>query len=138
MASEQGPFYRALGIQIRKARKAKRLTQEGLAEMIGLSRTSVTNVERGRQPIYAHTLALLSSALECPFGSLVPQSLLLMTDEAPQEMENLDPQEKRWVAKVIGQSQYVEEKDAAEDSVGPKKGKRSTPSSRSGHSSSTR
>ncbi len=42
-------FYVKLGDSIRRRREELRLTQAELGESLGLSRTSVTNIERGRQ-----------------------------------------------------------------------------------------
>jgi transcriptional regulator with XRE-family HTH domain len=42
-------FYVKLGDSIRRRREESRLTQAELGESLGLSRTSVTNIERGRQ-----------------------------------------------------------------------------------------
>lgn len=44
-------FYVAVGARIRAARRAHRLTQQALADVIGLSRASVVNIERGKQAI---------------------------------------------------------------------------------------
>ena len=42
-------FYEELGTAIRLRREGLKMTQLDLSERMGLSRTSVTNIERGRQ-----------------------------------------------------------------------------------------
>jgi len=64
-------LYIELGILVRKNRDRLKLTQETLAERVGLSRTSITNIESGRQKILLHHLFLLAEAL-----SVSPQALL--------------------------------------------------------------
>jgi DNA-binding XRE family transcriptional regulator len=41
-------FYKKLGENIAKARSETKVTQAELAEKTGLSRTTITNIERGR------------------------------------------------------------------------------------------
>lgn len=49
-----------------------RLTQQDVAQRVGLSRTSITNIERGRQHIPLHFLYLLASAVGVPPEQLLP------------------------------------------------------------------
>ena len=48
------------------------MTQEALASEIGLSRTSIVNIERGRQQLLLHTLAQISAALSISLQDLLP------------------------------------------------------------------
>lgn len=56
-------FYEEFGANLRAARKRAGLTQQELAERIDLTRTSVTNIERGSQRIALHQLFELANAL---------------------------------------------------------------------------
>lgn len=49
------------------------MTQGRLATAVGFSRTSITNIERGRQKIFLHTLADVADALGVRLQDLVPQ-----------------------------------------------------------------
>jgi transcriptional regulator with XRE-family HTH domain len=49
--SQQNDYYLVVGSKIRKHREKAGLTQGELAEAVGLSRTSLTNIERGRQRV---------------------------------------------------------------------------------------
>ena len=44
-------IYKEFGKLLKKSRTAANLTQAGLAKRVGLSRTSITNIEKGRQHI---------------------------------------------------------------------------------------
>ena len=56
-------IYVALGRRIARLRKDRGLTQAGLAGLLGLTRASIANIERGRQKFLVHTVLQLVSAL---------------------------------------------------------------------------
>lgn len=60
---ENRHYYELLGTKLREEREAAGLTQEQLAKVVGLSRTSVTNIERGRQRLMLDQFELLCSAV---------------------------------------------------------------------------
>lgn len=74
MGADHEDFYREVGERIRKARRARGLTQAALATLVSLTRTSITNVEKGRQKILLHTLADLARALHVEYAALLPES----------------------------------------------------------------
>jgi transcriptional regulator with XRE-family HTH domain len=57
---------------VRTARERIGMTQTELAGRLGLSRTSITNIERGRQVVLVHQLLALSVALEISAADLLP------------------------------------------------------------------
>lgn len=61
-----------IGDLIRHTREARGLTQEQLAERVGLSRTQVTNIEVGRSDIPLKRLQKFAAALGCSMKVLVP------------------------------------------------------------------
>lgn len=65
-------IYTEFGQRLRNARKAVQLTQDALAERVGLSRTSITNIEQGRQHISLHKAYLLASAVGIRTSQLLP------------------------------------------------------------------
>ena len=75
-------FYEEVGRLIRDARQrcTPPITQEGLAKMVGLSRTSITNVEKGRQKCLLHTLADIATALQTDAADLIPRSSAKASD----------------------------------------------------------
>lgn len=67
-------YYVALGRQIRQARESKRTTQDDLALKVSLTRTSIINIEKGRQQVLVHTLADIAGALGVGILDLLPPS----------------------------------------------------------------
>jgi transcriptional regulator with XRE-family HTH domain len=98
MATPQGAFYAALGLAIQKARKAKRITQLRLSRAVNLSRTSITNIERGRQPVPVHLLVQLAHALGLTAADLLPKEDL---PTVPESVKKLPAAQQEWVTRVI-------------------------------------
>ena len=71
-------FYAAVGRRIAKAR-AGAVTQEALAKKTSLTRTSIINIEKGRQQILLHTLVGIAQVLHVPLTDLIPDSDSLET-----------------------------------------------------------
>ena len=66
-------FYAAVGRKI-AARRNGRLTQEALASKTSLTRTSIINIEKGRQQILLHTLVDIATALQVSPVELIPET----------------------------------------------------------------
>lgn len=66
-------LYPEIGRLIKAARRSKKKTQGYLAEKVGLSRTSITNIELGQQKFLIETLWGIAKALRVPATSLLPQ-----------------------------------------------------------------
>jgi transcriptional regulator with XRE-family HTH domain len=64
-------LFKLVGRRVQKRRKG-RYSQEELADLIGVSRTSITNLERGRQRIPLHQVAGIAHALGCEISDLLP------------------------------------------------------------------
>ena len=73
----QVPLSEGLAARVRSARKAARMTQATLAEACGLERTSVTNLEAGRQMPRLDVLYRMADALK-----MAPEELLGCTPAA--------------------------------------------------------
>lgn len=65
------PFTSEVGERIRQLRTTVGLTQQQLADAIGMSRVSITNLETGRQNIPLDRLGHIADALGVPAGALV-------------------------------------------------------------------
>jgi transcriptional regulator with XRE-family HTH domain len=65
-------LYRVFGSRLRALREEKSVTQEELARRVDLSRTSITNIEKGRQRIMLHQVVELAEALKTDVGALIP------------------------------------------------------------------
>ena len=71
-ASEQVTFYQQLGINIRKYRKQQKYSQDSLAKLVSLTRTSLTNIEKGRQHPSVYTLCEIIEHLKVDVSELLP------------------------------------------------------------------
>jgi DNA-binding XRE family transcriptional regulator len=66
-------YYVALGRQIAQIRQSKsKITQEDLALKVSLTRTSIINIEKGRQQVLVHTVVDIARALGVPVLELLP------------------------------------------------------------------
>lgn len=61
----------SLGKNIKKYRKAKKLSQNQLAELIDLSREHLACIETGKEFISLRKLFLIADVLEVPLTSLI-------------------------------------------------------------------
>jgi transcriptional regulator with XRE-family HTH domain len=65
-------FYEELGENIRNHRKRRKLSQDELAKLVSLTRTSLTNIEKGRQHPPVHTLCDIADQLKVDVSELIP------------------------------------------------------------------
>ncbi len=70
--TELDKFYAEMGRRIKNERNKKNLSQEDLATVVNLTRTSITNIEKGRQKPLAHTLWDIARKLSIDINSLFP------------------------------------------------------------------
>ena len=68
----QDELYRVLGRRIRRIREDGGITQDDLASAVGLSRTSITNLELGRQKPPLHVLFFMAEKLDAELKELIP------------------------------------------------------------------
>jgi transcriptional regulator with XRE-family HTH domain len=65
---------KAFGQILAQRRSEAKMSQAAFAQAVGLSRTSVTNIEGGRQPVNLHTLYIMADVLRRDVGDLLPPS----------------------------------------------------------------
>lgn len=96
--SDRGSLYARVGKKIREVRAKRRITQEGLAGTIGLSRTSISNIEKGRQKILLHTLFDIAKALSTDPAEFIPRDQQ-QPEQGLNEMlpPDLSPQERKFI-----------------------------------------
>jgi transcriptional regulator with XRE-family HTH domain len=68
-------FYRTLGRAIKARREELGLTQAELGEHLRLSRTSITNIERGRQRLLIDQFCRVAEILKCQRDQLLADAL---------------------------------------------------------------
>ena len=108
LPEDQRRFYLEVGSRIRDARlkRTPRLTQEALAKMVGLTRTSITNVEQGRQKCLLHTLADIAATLHVAVESLIPPRSLQATD-LDGALKSRPRSEQDWILSAVKASQQA-------------------------------
>lgn len=62
---------RAIGDRIRAARRPAKLSQEGLAEKVGVDRQTINRIEMGHHAARIDTLLLIADALDVSLSDLV-------------------------------------------------------------------
>ncbi len=73
-------IYRDFGRRLRKVRRDAALTQEALGKRVGLTRTSITNIEQGNQHVGLHLLYALARAVGAAPVDLLPDEATATSD----------------------------------------------------------
>jgi transcriptional regulator with XRE-family HTH domain len=89
------------------------LSQEALAKAVGLTRTSITNIERGRQPVNLHTLYVMADILRLDVADLLPslpsksiassislEQLQKLSAGERKQLDKLGSKDFNWLAKI--------------------------------------
>jgi transcriptional regulator with XRE-family HTH domain len=66
-------FYARVGARVRSARLDADVSQEVLANQVGLTRSSVANLEAGRQRVAMHLFVAIAHALDKDACELLPE-----------------------------------------------------------------
>ena len=82
-----------------------KLTQEIVAGRVGLSRTSITNIEKGRQHVSLHLFLYLASAVGAHPTELLPDKVSSgktgMIHDHIQKKSNLEDEHLEWVTSIV-------------------------------------
>lgn len=89
-------------------RERARLTQDELARRVGMTRTSITNIESGRQKVQIDTLYQVARTLEISPDALLPS----LGEDLPEMFETqlsdaLSSEEKNWAVRVLAKNERV-------------------------------
>lgn len=76
---DEARLYQLIGERLRTLREAfdadnRRMTQAELASLVGLERTSITNIEKGTQRVSLHMLYALCKSLDADVADVIPPS----------------------------------------------------------------
>src|SRR5690349_3333650 len=72
MAINDDLLYQHIGEQIKRIRQESNMSQEELANKVGVTRTSITNIERGFQKLPLHLLYNICEVLNVEAISFLP------------------------------------------------------------------
>ena len=92
-------FYCRFGQRLSRARKAAGLSQADLATSINLTRTSVSNIEKGRQRVLLHTFGQILDVLNLQPVELLPAGA--SATQPPPELNNLPRDERDFVERGL-------------------------------------
>lgn len=96
-------FYKKVGQKI-KAQRGN-LSQEALAKAIGLTRTSISNIEKGRQKMLLHTFFDIAEVLKVDINSLLPEKISPGELVGADVLARLPEKERAFVESAIGLKQ---------------------------------
>jgi transcriptional regulator with XRE-family HTH domain len=96
-------FYEAFGPRLARVRRKCKVSQELLGSRVGLSRTSIVNVEKGRQRVPLHMLVSFADALGvAPSELLPPRATTVVEGSVPKSIEGMDQGVQAFVMRLIG------------------------------------
>ncbi len=95
--------YDELGQRIRVRREARGLSQAKFAEHVELTRTSISNIENGRQHLPLHALYRFAEVLGCLPHDLLPDVESVRPQPIERDLVSVADREdvKRFLKKVI-------------------------------------
>lgn len=113
MKYEEWDFYAELGRRIGDARRGLGLRQEDLARRLGVSRSSVANIEAGRQVVSSHMLFEMDQLLALDFEGL-------KTDTVPWDVAERQRlvEENKWLHHKLGRLRVIMNEKAPDFSEG--------------------
>lgn len=103
--SRSARLYLAFGelIRMHRENRSQPMTQEKLGRLVGLSRTSITNIERGRQHATLHHLFAIAEALGVAPAALLPSADTISHDtDFAKHFHDADKDIAVWAGRVIG------------------------------------
>jgi transcriptional regulator with XRE-family HTH domain len=89
-------FYEQFGRRLRNARLDLGLNQQALGHRVGLQRSSISNIEKGRQRVQLHMLLEFAGALDVPPAKLLPDSVA-----ASDPLHRVPPDARPFVQHVL-------------------------------------
>jgi transcriptional regulator with XRE-family HTH domain len=82
MNIDEDTLYRRIGAAVRQHREAQGMSQTQLATAVGLLRTSIANLEAGRQRAPLHTLYPICIALGIEIVDVLPSTRDVLTKDS--------------------------------------------------------
>ncbi|MCL4498787.1 MAG: helix-turn-helix domain-containing protein [Chloroflexi bacterium] len=99
---DRDAFYVDVGKAIRRLREERGLTQTDLGTAVGLTRTSISNVEKGRQKMLLHTFYDVAETLMADLSTILPRQGQAITSEEQKLPTNISPSEREFIETGLG------------------------------------
>lgn len=94
--------YERIGQAVAHYRTRSGLSQAALAAAIGLTRTSISNIEKGRQKMLVHTLLEIANALSISSADLIPADTNHLPEtDARFSGSNTSPAERATISALL-------------------------------------
>jgi len=74
-------LYPLVGRRIQDIRKENNVSQQDLADILDLSRTSISNIENGRHPIFLHHIYTIAEKFDIPIDRILPSVFELKNEQ---------------------------------------------------------
>jgi DNA-binding XRE family transcriptional regulator len=115
-------FYKEVGQRVREARKrANNMTQKALAMTVGLTRTSLVNIEKGRQKMLLHTFTDIATAVGASVADLLPRNQKMLTGLEGKLLASFSPEERGFIERAVGAGGSYENKQTTNHKNGSKR-----------------
>jgi transcriptional regulator with XRE-family HTH domain len=111
MATDLHEFYENIGSKIRNARIKQGYSQDVLATQLGLTRSSIVNIEKGRQRPPVHTLFEISSILKITLSEILSPPI------SKKEEKNLNISQVDWRKEISNKIENKVEKTVLLDFI---------------------
>jgi transcriptional regulator with XRE-family HTH domain len=108
-------LYAHIGEVIRTRRRSlkPRLTQESLAQIVGMSRAALANIETGRQNVMVHQLYAFAKALKIDVTDFLPPADRTAVGEEWSGVmpSDLKPKQQEQIARLLAETQAEAARD---------------------------
>lgn len=101
-------LYKEVGTRVRRARVRAGLSQTDLGSSTGLTRTSIVNVESGRQRVPLHRLYDIAKVLQVAPQELLPASThpsraprRKLNPATTRKLSSLPGEERNWIKQLL-------------------------------------
>jgi transcriptional regulator with XRE-family HTH domain len=93
---------RGFGKLLKQRRTELKLSQKDFARAVGLSRTSITNIERGRQPVSLPSVYAMADALQADVGDLLPtiKPSAVVPRAVFKKLKHVTSKQSNWLGKL--------------------------------------
>ncbi|GAA2571903.1 helix-turn-helix domain-containing protein [Pseudonocardia hydrocarbonoxydans] len=110
-------FYSAVGRRVKVARTSANMTQLELSKQTGLTRSSIANLEAGRQRVQIHVLALIAGCLSIDPSDLIADTFAVSRQGLPSpvndDLERYSTTARSFVEAGLRTSRISESKESA-------------------------